>query len=100
MAKSLRSSKQQHNKIVKRQGVFGAVAADRERKVAERLHHAAIGQILANQEQPAKATTEDSMDVESKSEPAEVPAAPSKKSTGGWGRKRKTRGKKSKKSRK
>lgn len=96
MAKSLRASTKQKNKVLKRQGVFGNAAAEREKAVAERLHNAAIDQILANQEQPAaKVNDSDSMQVESA-----PPAASTKKSTGGWGRKRNSRGKKSRKSRK
>lgn len=73
MAKSLRSKAKQHNKVVKRQSVFGEVAAARDQRIAERLHNAAIGDILANQESTSNNKETESMDVDKKEEAPKTP---------------------------
>lgn len=72
MAKSLRSKAKQHNKVVKRQSVFGEVAAARDQRIAERLHNAAIDDILANQESTGNKEPE-SMEVDKKEEAPKAP---------------------------
>lgn len=100
MARSLRSSRQKINKTLKRSSVFGDAVTQRENRIAEKLHESSIDEILSKQTKTSAPT--EAMEVEAAA-PVEAatqkPAVSTKKSTGGWSKRKKSR-KSSKKSRK